>query len=119
MTLRKTILALSLLPLSALVVAGCTQNESLANDSGISYQKKDGAAPGIVAKFDGKEISLENLEKSSPDIYSARLEVYKAQKAALDEYIRNQIAQVQNAFLYRAVRLPVRSQGIPHGGMGL
>lgn len=91
MTLRKTVLALGLIPVIALVVAACTQNESVANDSGISYQKKEGAGPGVVAKFDGKEISLDDLEKSSPEIYSARLEVYKAQKAALDEFIRNQV----------------------------
>jgi protein-disulfide isomerase len=92
-TFRSTILALSALPIIALVIAACTQNESAANDSGISYTKKENANPGIVAKFDGKEISLEDLEKSSPEIYSARLEVYKAQKSALDEFIRNQVLE--------------------------
>lgn len=93
MTVRKTFLALSITAVTALFLGACTQNESLANDSGISYQKKEGAAPGVVAKFDNKEISLDDLEKSSPEIYSARLEVYKAQKAALDEYIRNQVLE--------------------------
>jgi protein-disulfide isomerase len=92
-TVRKTFLALGITAVTALFLGACTQNESLANDSGISYQKKEGAAPGVVAKFDSKEISLDDLEKSSPEIYSARLEVYKAQKAALDEYIRNQVLE--------------------------
>lgn len=91
--LRKPFLALGLAGVTALLLAACTQNESLANDSGISYQKKEGGSPGVVAKFEGKEISLDDLEKSSPEIYSARLEVYKAQKAALDEFIRNQVLE--------------------------
>ncbi|HEY8280766.1 MAG TPA: thioredoxin domain-containing protein [Bdellovibrionota bacterium] len=93
MTIKKTLLALGTLSIIALVVAACTQNESAANDSGISYVKKEGAGAGVVAKFDGKEISLEELEKSSPEIYSARLEVYKTQRAALDEFIRNQVLE--------------------------
>lgn len=66
---------------------------SASTGSGISYQKKDSPNPELVARFEGKEITLEELEKSSPDIYSARLEVYKAQKGALDEYIRNQVLE--------------------------
>lgn len=93
MTVRKTFLALGLSGVTALCLVACSQNESLANDSGISYQKKEGAAAGVVAKFDGREISLDDLEKSSPEIYSARLEVYKAQKSALDEFIRNQVLE--------------------------
>ncbi len=93
MTFRKFILALSALSAIALTIAACTQNESAANDSGISYTKKENNNPAVVAKFNGKEISLEELEKSSPEIYSARLEVYKAQKAALDEFIRNQVLE--------------------------
>lgn len=90
---KNSFLALGLAGATALLLAACTQNESLANDSGISYQKKEGGTPGVVAKFEGKEISLDDLEKSSPEIYSARLEVYKAQKTALDEYIRNQVLE--------------------------
>lgn len=93
MNLKKTALALSALSGIAIVIAACTQNESAANDSGISYVKKENASPGVVAKFDNREITLEELEKSSPEIYSARLEVYKAQKSALDEYIRNQVLE--------------------------
>jgi protein-disulfide isomerase len=85
--------ALTTLPFLALFIVACTQSESVANDSGISYTKKDGGSPGVIAKFDGKDITLEDLEKSSPDIYTARLEVYKAQKAALDEYVRNQVLE--------------------------
>jgi protein-disulfide isomerase len=92
-TRKQKFFALGMFPVIALVIAACTQNDSSANDSGISYVKKDGPNPGVVAKFDGKEISLEQLEKSSPDIYSARLEVYKAQKNALDDYVRNQVLE--------------------------
>ncbi len=93
MNLRKTVLALSAITVVAIIVAACTQSESAANDSGISYTKKDNPNLGVVAKFDNKEITLEELEKSSPEIYSARLEVYKAQKSALDEYIRTQVLE--------------------------
>lgn len=93
MTLRKTVALLSALPILGLVVASCTQNESAANDSGISFVKKESTNPNLVGKFEGNEITLENLEKSSPGIYSARLEVYKAQKTALEEYIRNQVLE--------------------------
>ncbi|MGZ3649602.1 MAG: thioredoxin domain-containing protein [Bdellovibrionota bacterium] len=84
---------LTTLPFIALVIVACSQSESVANDSGISYTKKDGGSPGLIAKFDGKDITLEELEKRSPDIYTARLDVYKAQKAALDEYVRNQVLE--------------------------
>jgi protein-disulfide isomerase len=89
----KTFLALSALSVIAVAIAACTQNESAANDSGISYTKKENSNPALVAKFSGREISLEELEKNSPEIYSARLEVYKAQKAALDEFVRNQVLE--------------------------
>ena len=93
MNRRLTIQALSVLLLGGVVFVACSQSESVANDSGISYTKKEGGAPGVVARFEGKDITLEDLEKSSPEIYAARLDVYKAQKAALEEYIRNQVLE--------------------------
>lgn len=90
MTLRQKILALSALPVVVLMAA-CTQNESAANDSGVNYVKKDGASPNVVAKYDGKDITLIELEKVSPDVFAARLDVYKAQKNALEDYVRNQV----------------------------
>jgi protein-disulfide isomerase len=90
---KRTLQALFALGIAGAVIVACSQSESAANDSGISYTKKEGGAPGVVAKFDGKDISLEQLEKSSPEIYAARLDVYKAQKAALDDYIRNQVLE--------------------------
>jgi protein-disulfide isomerase len=77
--------------LGGAAIVACSQSESAANDSGISYVKKDGGAAGVVARFDGKDITLEELEKSSPGIYAARLKVFKAQKEALDEYVRQQV----------------------------
>lgn len=93
MNKNRTIQALCVIAIAAALPVACSQSESVANDSGITYTKKDGGAPGVVAKFDGKDITLEQLEKSSPDIYAARLDVYKAQKTALDEYIRNQVLE--------------------------
>ena len=78
-------LSKQILSLAAAVAMLGSSSLSQAGDLGISYTKKEGGAPGLVAKFEGKEITLDQLEKTSPEIYSARLEVYKAQKAALDE----------------------------------
>lgn len=93
MTVRQKILALSSIPFIALVIAACTQNESAANDSGIHFVNKENSNPNLVAKFEGKDITLDDLEKNSPDIYSARLEVYKTQKNALEDYIRNAVLE--------------------------
>jgi protein-disulfide isomerase len=92
-TVKQKILALCSIPFLALVIAACTQNESVANDSGVHYTKKEGSNPNVVAKFEGKDITLEDLEKSSPDVFAARLEVYKAQKNALEDYIRNAVME--------------------------
>ncbi len=81
------------IPLLALAVAGCTQNGPAANDSGIHYTKKDNADQAVAAKFNGKDITMEELEKSSPEIYAARLGVYKAQKNALDDFVRNSVIE--------------------------
>ncbi|MCO5143989.1 MAG: DsbA family protein [Oligoflexia bacterium] len=70
---------------------GCTQNNSVANDSGVYFVKKDGPNPNVVASFKEKQITMEDLEKSSPDIYSARLDLYKTQVSALEEYVRNSV----------------------------
>ncbi len=85
--------ALGALGILGVGFVACTQSESVANDSGISYVKKEGGSADIVAKYSGKEITLEDLEKSSPEIYNARLDVYKAQKNALDDYIRDRVLE--------------------------
>jgi protein-disulfide isomerase len=89
-TVKQKFLAISSIPLIALVIA-CTQSESVANDSGVYFVKKQGGSPNVVAKFDGKDITQDDLEKSSPDVFSARLDVYKAQKSALEDYVRNAV----------------------------
>lgn len=81
------------LPVIALVIAACSQSESVANDSGVQFIKKSGASANVVAIYDGKEVTQENLEKASPDVFSARLEVYRAQKAALEDYVRNVVME--------------------------
>lgn len=79
------------LPLIAIAIVACSQSESVANDSGVHFTKKSGGTGNVVAKYDGKEITQEDLEKASPDVYSARLEVYRAQKGALEDYVRNAV----------------------------
>lgn len=93
MNLKQKILAFTSVTAIAVVIAACTQNESVANESGIHFVNKDGSNPNVVAKFQGKDISVDELEKASPDIYSARLEVYKAQKNALEDFIRNSVLE--------------------------
>ncbi len=91
MTRKQKLLAVASVPVLTLFAVACTQNESIANDSGVYFSKKEGANPNVVAKYDGKEITMEDLEKSSPDVFAARLEVYKAQKAALEDFVRNTV----------------------------
>lgn len=91
MTRKQKLLAVASVPVLALIAVACTQNESIANDSGVYFSKKEGSNPNVVAKYDGKEITMEDLEKSSPDVFAARLEVYKAQKAALEDFVRNAV----------------------------
>ena len=55
-------LALTALPIGAFVIASCTQNQSVANDSGINFVKKDSSNPAAVAKFQNKEITMQDLE---------------------------------------------------------
>lgn len=82
-----------LLSLSALFVlllnTSCTQNESVANDSGVNFVRKDNANAAVLAKFDGKEIIADDLEKNSPEVYEARTRVYLEQKRAIEEQVRN------------------------------
>lgn len=85
---------LSPLALAVILVAiGCTQGDSNADDTGIKFVKKEGATPGVVAKFQGKEITADDLEKSNPDIYAAKLEVYETQKRAIEEYVRQSVLE--------------------------
>ena len=77
--------------LVALALVSCSQRESVANESGIHFVKKEGSNPSVVAKYDGKEISADELEKSSPDVFDSRLKVYQAQKRAVEEFVRNRI----------------------------
>lgn len=93
MTRKQKLLAVVSVPVLALIAVACTQNESIANDSGVYFMKKEGTNPNVVAKYDGKEITMEDLEKSSPDVFAARLEVYKAQKAALEDFVRNAVME--------------------------
>lgn len=81
-----------LFPILLVFAIGCTQNNSVANDSGVYFVKKDtGPNPDVIASFKGKQITMGDLEKSSPEIYSARLDLFKTQISALEEYVRNTV----------------------------
>ncbi|HEY8280575.1 MAG TPA: thioredoxin domain-containing protein [Bdellovibrionota bacterium] len=53
------------------------------------------ADSGTVAVFEGKPITSTDLDRESPAIYRARLALYKAQKAALDESLRRRVLESQ------------------------
>ena len=89
MTHISKLFALLVIPFVFFLSTACTQNESVANDSGVSFVNKDGSNPNVVAKFDGKEITVEELEKASPAVFDARLRVYQEQKRAVEDQVRN------------------------------
>lgn len=91
MTHKMKTLAKVTVPIIILAIASCSQNVSVANDSGIQIINKSGGSPGVAGKYDSKEISLDDLEKSNPDIFDAKLKVYQSQRKAVEEYVRNQI----------------------------
>jgi protein-disulfide isomerase len=64
-----------------------------ANHSGIIYKRSDGGSPGVLAKVEGQEISLSDIEKTNPSVVAARLEYYKVQRSALDETVRNKVLE--------------------------
>lgn len=87
---------ISLIPLtlfSTLLIMSCSQNVSVANESGVYTVKKENSNPAIAAKFDGKDITVDDLEKSSPGIFEARLKVFDEQKRAVEEYVRNAVLE--------------------------
>lgn len=91
MTHKSKLFALLIIPFVLFFSTSCTQNESVANDSGVTFVNKDGSNPNIVAKYNGKEITVEDLEKSSPDVFDARLRVYQEQKRATEDFVRNMV----------------------------
>lgn len=78
----------------ALGVLACAPGGQSKNSSGApTYIKKDAPSPGIIAKVNGKDVSMDELEKSSPEIFNAKLELYQAQKRAVDEMVRQSILE--------------------------
>lgn len=79
------------LSLSAVAIVGllaCSQSfGGKSSTSGVFFEKKEGPN-GKVAKVFGQEVSAEDLERAIPDAFGARMELYNAQKAALEEFIR-------------------------------
>jgi protein-disulfide isomerase len=91
--MKLQILSLGIVSALTLTLSACTNSESVANDSGVFFVKKAGGNPTVAAKFDGKDITVAELEKSSPEIFDARLRVYQSQKRAVEEYVRNQVLE--------------------------
>ncbi|NUM87875.1 MAG: thioredoxin domain-containing protein [Bdellovibrionales bacterium] len=75
--------------LALLVGAGCSEKAS--SESAVRFMKKDGGAPGVLAKWNGKDITAEDLEKISPDVFEARLAHFEAQKAAIEQYVQQAV----------------------------
>lgn len=82
------------LVLAVVAVAGllaCSQSfGSKSSASGVIFQKKDGAGSAIAKVF-GKDVSMEDLERANPDVFSARIDLYQAQKSALENYVRQSV----------------------------
>lgn len=94
MTKQLKILSLAAVSVLALATSACTSNESVANDSGVFFEKGTaGGNPNVAATYDGKEISLTDLEKTSPEVFDARLRLYQTQKRAVEEFVRNQVLE--------------------------
>lgn len=91
--MTKTFLKLAIVPALALAVSACSNSESVANDSGVFLVKKEGNNPEVAAKFGEKEITKSELEKSSPEIFDARLRLYQTQKRAVEEFVRNLVLE--------------------------
>jgi protein-disulfide isomerase len=69
---------------------------SLAHGAGmpsIRYERESAPRAGEVAEYNGKAIRLEDLEKKSAEIFSAKAALYKAQKEALDAHLRDLILE--------------------------
>lgn len=91
--MTKRFLKLAVVPALALAIIACSNSESVANDSGVFLVKKEGNNPQVAAKFGEKEITKSDLEKSSPEIFDARLRLYQTQKRAVEEFVRNLVLE--------------------------
>ena len=80
----------STLFLALAILVACSGS---GNSSGPTYVKKDNANPTIVAKIFGKDITIDELEKASPDVFTARQELYQAQKRAVDDLVRQAVLE--------------------------
>lgn len=79
------------LGITALLFSACS---GASNDNGGPvYVKKDNANPAVVAKVFGKDITQEELEKASPDVFSARQDLFQAQKRAVDDMVRQMVTE--------------------------
>ena len=73
------------------LVAGMPST-AVAADSYVSYTRKDSSS-GLAGKFNGSNITMEELELINPKIQAAKMEVYREQKTALDEVVRNRVLE--------------------------
>jgi protein-disulfide isomerase len=85
---KKKRIVLSTLMICFAGLLACSQAGQSKNNEGPVYIKKDAPNPEAAAKIFGKDVSLSDLEKATPEIFSARQELYEAQKNAVDEQVR-------------------------------
>lgn len=71
----------------------CSQAGQSKNAEGPVYIKKDSSNPDLAAKIFGKDVSFSDLEKSSPDIFTARQELFETQKRAIDDQVRKMVME--------------------------
>lgn len=88
---RRLSLPSTLFVLTLALGAGCSEKAS--SESVVKFVKKDGGAPGVLAKWNGKDITSEDLEKISPDVFEARMAHFEAQKAAIEQFVQQAVLE--------------------------
>ena len=78
--MKSTLLFLGLISLFA-----CTQSIASKGGNGPVFIKKTNTNPNVVAKFLGKEITLDLLD------FENRMKIYEAQREAVDSYVRQMV----------------------------
>lgn len=91
MALKNRRLILGTLGICLIGILACSKAGQSKNSDGPVYVKKDAPSPNVVAKVFGKDVSDQDLEKSSPDIFSARLDLFETQKRAVDDFVRQKV----------------------------
>jgi protein-disulfide isomerase len=68
-----------------------TLGKAQLGDAGIHFTVRPNSNPQILARFEGKEITVDALEAQALEAHVKRLELYQSQKSALEDFVRNQV----------------------------